>query len=539
MYSCVKTAILNGIEAIGVTVETDISEGMPVFDMVGYLSAEVKESRERVRTALKSKGYSLPVKRITVNLAPANVRKSGTGFDLPIAVSILASMGIVNSEIISEMMIVGELSLNGDVNGVNGILSMVISAKESGINICIVPEANYYEAKLIPDMNILPVNELNQVISFLENLEEIGNANEFMKNYDGCKDNLIKDNNVDGQYDLNKDVNEDNHDGLRDEAYDFANINGQKILRRACEVAISGMHNMLMVGPPGAGKSMIAKCIPSILPDLTVEEQIQISKIYSACGMFQERQGLMSHRPFRSPHHTISPYGLVGGGNVVKPGEISLANKGVLFLDELTEFNKATLEILRQPLEDKEVCISRVSGNYIFPADFILVAAMNPCNCGYYPDLTKCHCSERSLKNYRNKLSQPLLDRIDLCVQAQTVGFADLKRLGTGEPSKEIRTRVERMHEIQRRRYEGCDFRFNSQIPVSMLEKFCCLNEIEEKFMEQMYSKMNLTARTFHRVLRVARTIADMSGERDIKVIHLQEALCYRAMDKNFWGGDT
>ena len=295
------------------------------------------------------------------------------------------------------------------------------------------------------------------------------------------------------------------------------------------------MHNMLMVGPPGAGKSMIAKCIPSILPAMDTKEQMEISKIYSVCGMFNERNGLISKRPFRSPHHTITPQGLVGGGNNPRPGEISLAHCGVLFLDELTEFNKSTLEILRQPLEDKKVNISRNSGSFSFPADFVLVAAMNPCSCGYYPDLNRCHCSRQSIQRYLSKISQPLLDRIDICAEAPTLNFSQITARDKNESSMDIRRRVINCHQIQKDRYKDYDFNFNSQIPSNLIDKFCFLSDDNRRFMEQMYDKHSLTARTYHKVLRVARTIADMSLEDNIQLEHLQEAICYRGLEKRYW----
>ncbi len=318
-----------------------------------------------------------------------------------------------------------------------------------------------------------------------------------------------------------------------DEIHDFSEIHGQFLLRRACEIAISGMHNFLMVGPPGAGKTMIAKCIPSILPEMSVEEQIELSKIYSVCGLFSQREHLMQNRPFRSPHHTISEQGLTGGGVDPKPGEISLAHGGILFLDELTEFRKSTLEVLRQPLEEKKVTISRVSGTYTYPANFVLVGAMNPCNCGYYPDLTKCHCSAAMIQRHMNKLSQPLLDRMDLCVEVSAISYHELvDEEENGEDSATIRARVEHMHEIQRERFKGTGITFNSQIPVKALSEYCHLEEPEATYMEVMFEKMDLTARTYHKLLRVARTIADMDGVEDIRKHHLQEAIMFRGMDK-------
>lgn len=506
MYSIVKTATIFGIDSKIISVEADISEGMPMFDMVGYLSSEVKEARERVRAALKNEGYALPIKRITVNLSPASIRKTGAGFDLPIAVAILSAIGIINCVRLENVCICGEIALDGKIQPVNGVLSMVIEAKKNNLEVVIVPEDNLMEARLVPDITTIGVSQLKDVIDLLNQ----------------------------GQFKM-KELDIDIKGKLKEEAYDFSMINGQQALRRACEVAISGMHNLLMVGPPGAGKSMISKCIPSILPPMDSEEQMELSKIYSVSGMFDERLGLITNRPFRSPHHTISAQGLVGGGHIPKPGEISLAHGGVLFLDELTEFSKATLEILRQPLEDKKVNIARAQGSFTFPADFVLVAAMNPCSCGYYPDLNRCHCTRMSIQRYLNKISQPLLDRIDICAEAPTLNFGMLNKKQDNESSADIRSRVIKAHEIQRQRYSDYGFRYNSQIPSNLIETFCALGEEELDYMEDMYEKYSLTARTYHKVLKVARTIADMAGCEDIGLVHLQEAILYRGLDKKYW----
>ncbi len=506
MYSIVNTATIFGIDSKIISVEADISEGMPIFEMVGHLSPEVKEAKERVRAALKNEGYVLPVKRITINFSPASIKKTGAGFDLPIAIAILSAIDIVKSDELDKICMMGEISLDGKIQPINGVLPMVTEAKKKGLKIVIVPKANLLEARLITGITTIGAERLSDVIQII-------NENKYEQ----------------------EPLDETSVKLPIETEYDFEMINGQHALRRACEVAISGMHNLLMIGPPGAGKSMLAKCIPSILPPMDVDEQMELSKIYSVAGIFDERKGLMKNRPFRNPHHTISPQGLVGGGQTPKPGEISLAHSGILFLDELTEFNKSTLEILRQPMEDKQVNIARAMGSFSFPADFVLVAAMNPCSCGYYPDLNKCHCSRASIQRYLAKISQPLLDRIDICVEAPTLNYSQITQKANNESSEAIRNRVIACHEIQLQRYTDYSFKFNSQIPNNLMEKFCKLGRDEEIFMEEMYEKYSLTARTYHKVLRVARTIADMDASENIKIYHLQEALLYRGVDKKFW----
>lgn len=507
MYSIVNTATVLGIDSKLISVEADISEGMPIFEMVGYLSSEVKEAKERVRAALKNAGYALPVKRITINLSPANIRKTGSGFDLPIAVAILSAIGIIPQEKLDSVCLCGEIALDGKIQPINGILPMVLEAMNNGFQVAIVPMANLREARLISGIKTIGVERLQNVI-------DLCTAGEYVEK---PLENLNEDEDV------------------WDEQFDFSMINGQPGLRRACEVAVSGMHNLLMVGPPGAGKSMVAKCIPSILPPMTKEEQLELSKIYSVCGKFDERKGLMTNRPFRSPHHTVSEQGLTGGGMNPKPGEISLAHGGVLFLDELTEFRKSTIEILRQPLEDKKINIARVNGSFVFPANFMLAAAMNPCSCGYYPDMNRCHCSRTSIMRYIGKISQPLLDRIDICVEAPTLDFAQITGKQNNESSQEIRERVVDCQKRQRQRYGKYKFSLNSGIPSNYMDKFCALGTTESDYMAQMYDRYSLTARTYYKVLKVARTIADLDMAENIKLPHLQEAIAYRGLDKKYW----
>lgn len=504
MYSLVTTSIIQGIKSIPVYVEADVSDGMPLFEMVGSLSPEVKESKERVRTALKNTGYILPPKRITINFIPANIRKTGSGFDLPVVAAVLCAIGIVPEEALKDTMVVGEISLSGEVKPVNGILPMVAEAKERGVTRCIVPAENQTEALLVKEIEIFAVQSIAEMIHILNG----------------------------GTY-IEKEIGKAVEKTIR--LLDFSDIQGQNFVKRACEVAVSGMHNLLMIGPPGAGKTMTAMRIPTILPPLDEKEQMELSKIYSVSGQFQLREQLMEERPFRCPHHTITMQGLVGGGLIPKPGEISLAHKGVLFLDELPEFKQNTIEILRQPMEEKEVRLVRVNGTYEYPADFILVAAMNPCKCGYYPDMQKCRCTAASIERYINRISQPLLDRIDICVETPQIKFEELNGTKKEECSDTIRERVIEVHAIQKKRYQKEDFQFNSQIPAARIAEYCALSKDQEKYMKKIYKQLNLTARSYHKILKVARTLADMDGSENILDAHLNEAVCYRNIDKRFW----
>lgn len=507
MYSTIQTAILEGIQTRQIQVEVDISSGMPSFDMVGHLSAEVREGKERIRTALHSIGVILPAKRITINLAPAHIRKSGTGFDLPIAIAIMQSLGIVTKEVCEDKLFIGELSLNGQILPVNGILPVVSDGVRDGLHCFVVPKENENEARLVKEAKIYSFSTLEEILEFLSG-----------KPY------------VEAAYHIEEMVSTIEKD--------FNEVCGQKFIKRACEVAAAGMHNMLLVGPPGAGKTMVSERLATILPPLSEEERLELSKIYSVCGLLSNKNALITRRPFRAPHHTITQCGLTGGGAIPKPGEISLAHNGVLFLDELPEFQKSTLEILRQPLEEHEIHLVRTKGATTYPANFLLLAAMNPCNCGYYPDRNKCRCSERNLRRYFDKVSQPLLDRIDICVEAPALRYEELTmKEHMGESSREIQNRVLICHQIQCERFQKEDFSHNSDIPAARLEEFCSLGVKEQRYMESIYQKMNLTARTYHKILRVARTIADLEQKKDISLPHLNEAICYRSIDEKFWGG--
>lgn len=509
MYSIVSTAIVRGIESIPIRVEADVTDGMPVFEMVGFLSAEVREARERVRTALKNCGYRLPPKRITINLSPAYVRKCGSSFDLPVAVAVLAAMGIIPKDRLEQLLIVGEVGLDGRIKPIHGVLPIVTKAAQERMDACMVPVENAKEAALVKGIRLFGVNTLEEVIK---------GFNDEIKFWEPEKEEIGHEKKV-----------------KRKEVPDFSEINGQQFVKRACEIAVSGRHNLLMIGPPGAGKTMIARRIPGILPEMTEEEALEVTKIYSVRGLLTESEAWMAERPFRNPHHTITPQGLAGGGMVPGPGEISLAHHGVLFLDELAEFRRETLEILRQPMEEHCVKLARLAGNYEFPSDFMLVAAMNPCPCGYYPDRNKCRCTQPQIEKYLGKVSGPLLDRIDLCVELQQVDILHLQTKITGESSEQMRERIERARKMQEKRYAGTEYRFNGDVSSADVDHYCSLGETEKNVMEQLYHALELSARAYHRILKTARTIADLEEQENIAKEHLLEAACYRPSGE-YWG---
>ncbi|MDE7353791.1 MAG: YifB family Mg chelatase-like AAA ATPase [Acetatifactor sp.] len=508
MYSAVCSGALLGVSAYLVTVEVDIAPGLPVFSMVGYLSGEVKESRDRVTVALKNAGLRIPPNHITVNLSPADRRKEGTAFDLPIAVGMLEASGYFPAGASSGILFLGELGLDGEIKKVRGVLPIVREAAARGMKQCIVPAANAREGAVIPGITVRGAGNIREVLCFLG--EHPGKMQEGILQAADVRISEL----MEGEQ--------------RERIPDFSEVSGQETAKRAAEIAAAGFHNLLMTGPPGAGKSMIARRIPGILPPLTLEESLEVTAVHSVAGLLEEGKALVTKRPFESPHHTITQAALIGGSSLPRPGMISLAHRGVLFLDELPEFQRISLDSLRQPLEERQVNIARAGGSVTYPTDFMLVCAMNPCPCGYYPDRNRCRCQESAVRRYIGRVSGPVMDRIDLCVELGAVDIGSLKEKNKAESSARIRERVLRAREIQKSRFAGTECRFNGDIGAAQIEEYCFLGKEEQELMEQMYRSLQLSARAYHRVLKVARTIADLAGKERIDKEHLMEACFYR-----------